>query len=794
MVNLSVLHRKLLRDLFERKGVLISTTAILAVGVAGLLGMVGAYRDLSGARDRYYHAYHLADFTIRLKRAPDRVIRLVREDPNVRWAEGRVAAEVRLDPPDVPDLLAGTLLSLPERRRPVLNDVMLLSGRWFSADSDDEVLLNHDFARANGIRPGRRLGVQLLDKRHDLLVIGTVRSPEYVTLIPPGGLAPDPARFAVLYAKREFVQRGADLPGAWNQITGSVHDRSEPAMEAMLDRLERALDPWGVTFANSVEDEASYTYLKYELQGLRVSATVMPAIFLGVAMLILHVMLRRVVAGQRTEIGTLKALGWGASRLFRHYLGYGVVVGLSGAVLGWGLGHAMQGWMLGFYRPIFSLPGIVQHVYLDQVLLGFVLSVGAGVAGCWQGARLVMALEPAAAMHPPPPERGSHVFLEEWGVLWRRLSFRWRMVVRSLVRNPFRSSVTVVATSFATALILTSFSNLGALDYLMNFQFERLSHEDARVSLREPVDVHAAAELARLAAARYVEPQLNVVADLSYGPHEKRLAVQGLPPGSRLATPIDAAGGVLQPPRAGLLLSRKLAEILHVGPGDVVDLRPLVGRRRKTSAPVVGTVETYMGLSAYADLDYLSRLLGERRVASALLALESGNRNAPPLDSALLRYPTVLDVSRRERALRQVEREFGEVMGQMLGVMVALAGLIAFGSILNASMVSLSERRRDVATLRVLGYDPAETASLFWREQLLLSLLGVAAGVAMGHALSIVVARAYDTELYRFPVMLRGWDVARTVGFMLVFLAAAQVFVVRMVRRLNFVDIVKVKE
>ncbi|MCA9432465.1 MAG: ABC transporter permease, partial [Candidatus Omnitrophica bacterium] len=221
MVSRTLL-RKTRRDLMSRKGSLLALLAIVTIGVGSYLGMSAVYRDLDGARHRYYTEYRLADFQVDLKRAPEFEVERIQALPNVDEVRGRVSMSVLLDLPDVEEPISGTAISMPEERSPVLNDLFLSSGSWFSGTDRREVILNDSFAKANGIQPGDRIQALLLDKQHDLLVVGTAISPEFVYLIPPsGGIAPDPARFGVLYLPQEFLQESCDQEGAFNQLIGT---------------------------------------------------------------------------------------------------------------------------------------------------------------------------------------------------------------------------------------------------------------------------------------------------------------------------------------------------------------------------------------------------------------------------------------------------------------------------------------------------------------------------------------------------------------------------------------------
>jgi putative ABC transport system permease protein len=743
------------------------------------------FQDLDGARERYYTEYRLADFTVDLKRGPEWTVREVESLPNVREARGRVDIGVLIDLPNRDQLISGRAISLPETRTPVLDDVHLRSGTWFSGTDDKEAILNDSFAKANGLVAGDRIQVLLLDRQHDLLVVGTAMSPEFVYLLPVGGgIVPDPAMFGVLYANERFLQESCDLEGAFNQIVGMCHDTSPLALSNTLQLIEDHLDSFGVTNTTPVQDQPSVRFLADELKGLQTTAIILPSLFLVVSVLVLNVLIGKMVSQQRTVIGTLKALGYSGGELTRHYLSHGLIIGVLGGLTGGLFGYWMQVQLLDLYSQFYAMPGIRPHFYPDAFLGGLAIGIIAALLGTISGLRYAARLEPAEAMRPPPPERGGKVLPEYIPFFWNALSFRGKMILRAIFRNPFRSLTSALATAIATALV----------DYLMSYEFERVSRQDITVSLRDPEGQGTAQEISNMVGVSRSEPQLGVVCDLTHGPRAKRMGITGIPRGAELYTPLDSKGNPIVIPDAGLVLSKKLGEILNAKPGDILKVRSLIGQRKTTRAPVVGTVDTFLGLSAYADLQYLAELLGEERSANTVLATLHPGADQEEFLNELKKRPTVIGVGERRRSLDQLEATFGETMGIMIGIMVLFAGLIAFGGVLNTALVSLSDRQREVGTLRVLGYTPGQISAIFSGESLIVNALGIAAGLLLGVGLAHLVSWAYNTELYRFPVVLLPRRFVESALTLSVFVGLAQGVVYRMIRSLEWLDVLKVKE
>ncbi|MBN1900920.1 ABC transporter permease [Candidatus Sumerlaeota bacterium] len=790
-----ILFKKLLRDLRARKGSLLALVIIVTVGIGVYVGMVAVYRDLVSSRDSYYRAQRLADFSVDLKRAPKWALDDVASLPNVREVRGRINIGVLIHLPGVDEPISGAAISLPEERSPVLNDVLLRAGCWFSNSSNKEVILNNSFAEANRLRPGSRIKVLLLDQQHELLVVGTAMSPEFVSLIPSsGGFVPDPARFGVIYLPEKFLQQSCDLDGAYNQIIGMAYDNSPVSLDNTLKLIEEKLDLFGVTNTTPVEDQASVRYIADEIRGIKISAHVMPSLFLVVAALALNILMGRLVAQQRSIIGALKAVGYGNGTIMSHYLCYGLVIGMAGGILGAAFGCWMQRALVKIYRQFFILPDIRARIYMDILWNGMIISIVFSLLGTLKGVWFASRLEPAIAMRPPAPEKGARILPERIPLFWNLLPFRWKMILRAIFRNPFRSSVSILASLISTALICATLCNVDALNYLMSYEFEKASREDYSITLRDPKGRRVSSEAASLPSVVHAELQLAVTCDLRNGARKKRIGVIGLIRNNFLYTPLDATGNPVIMPEEGLVFSRKLAEILEVNPGDSISLRSLIGERRRVTAPVVAVVDTYFGLSAYADIEYLSRLIGEEWTGNIIKANVDKKRNHDALFMALKEMPSVIGIAERTRSLTQLNETFGQTMGIMITLMVLFAGLIAFGSILNTALVSLSERQRESGMLRVLGYAPIQVTSIFAGESQLLNVIGIMAGLAAGIGLSHLIAYTYSTELYRFPAVVYPIRLVQSAILMLIFISLAQLIIYYMVEKLDWLEVMKVKE
>lgn len=791
----SPLRRKMRRDLWARKGALVSLSAIIALGIGCYVGMTGTYLDLVAARDRYYGDYRLADFTVSFKGAPAGEVARLEELPNVRLVEGRVVQSLAISLPEIEGRINGQAISLPGTRRPGVNNLLLTSGSWFSADDALEAIVLEDFARARGIAVGGSLHVRLPDGAHDVSVVGIARSPEFVWVLPPsGGVVPDPANYGIVYLPEKFLQQASNLEGSVNQVIGLAYEDDPASLAQTIQLIEERLDPCGVTSSTPLEESTSVALIRDQLNQVRNLSRLFPAVFLFVGAMVLNVLLDRLVAQQRTAIGTLRALGHTRHSVLRHYMGYGITIGVLGGGLGLVVGWFLQQGMLGMYRTEFAFPDVDARVHADILGIGVAIALTCAVLGTLKGARRATRLEPAEAMRPAVPEKGGRVLPERIPVLWRMLSFRTRMVLRTIFRNPFRSSITVMASTLSTVLIVATIGTWDAVNYIKTYQFEYVSHEDRALSLDSPRAAGALEEVESFTGVGMVEGWLLVPCDLSNGPYRKRIAVTGLESERTMLTPLGSNGSPIQVPASGIILTSKLAEVLHVKAGDEVLTRPLVGIREGVRLPVVSVVDSYVGLDAYSHIEQLSRLLGEERVVNRI-GLRTRNGAPPPSFERQIemRLP-ITGMTERRVSEQKMAAMLDQSMGTAVGAMILFAAIIAFGSVINTGLVSMSERIREVGTLRVLGTTPWRILGIFSKEALFLNIVGIGIGMGAGVGVLHLFVKAFDTESLRFPVIVRADSLAASAALMLAFVTVAQILLYHILRRLDWLEALKVKE
>lgn len=780
---------------------------VCTIGIAFLISMFGVYYDLRDARDTFYRDYVLADFQLTVKAAPENILQRLAQVPGVDLIEGGVQLEGRIEVEGFFDPIQATLVGVPLQGKQ-FNRLLPLSGGELQTLTTDHAYASSAFYKKHDLEPGSALSVILLGQQQFVTVVDGAQSPEFVyVLAPGGGLAPDPLRTAVLYMPLRQLQQAGELENSYNVLMGrfSADIRGDRAREQeVLENLAAELESYGVLSSLPRSQFISVQFLESDIVGLKVSASIMPTLCFIIVAVVLNVVIGRLVAGQRTVVGTLKALGYPTFSVTTHYLGFGLAVGIAGALLGTAVGLWLQRGLLGLYQAVYELPIKEPGFYPTLLWTAVGLSLGFALLGTAFGVGAAVRLSPATAMRPPPPERGGRIVLERgpFRFFWGLLPFSWKLILRAVFRNPFRSMVTFGSCFVATTIMVESLATGSAITVLVDREFRQAQRQDVTILLREPRHaVRVQREFETMPGVEKVECHLTSAA-LLRGLHpgrkneEREVLISGLPTDPELENPLrltPESANALPDAQDGLFLARKLAEVLKLGVGDPIEVELRSGTRRTVESRVIGVVDTSLGLGVYMRGEALSDLIGELYVTNkVLLKVHPDSRRE--LVSKLKERPEVLNVTWRSDSLEQMEAILQQNLGTMLTVIVFFSGCLAFGAVLNTALVALSEREREVGTMRVLGYTPTAVTAIFSGESLLLNCAGLVAGWGGGVALTYFVTRAYDTEIFRFPFVVTLGNIGWASVVLLVFLGMSQLTLGFIVRRMNWLDVLKIRE
>ncbi len=535
------------------------------------------------------------------------------------------------------------------------------------------------------------------------------------------------------------------------EADGKIADAQQKLDDARdeLDQVEEC--QWYILGRNTNVGFVSFAQDTERVSNL---ATIFPVIFFLVAALACLTTMTRMVEEQRTEIGALKAMGFSRLSISKKYIGYAFLASLLGGVIGLGVGATLiPAVVANAFGIMYAMPPLE---FREQNAL-CVLSVLAAVA-CTTGAALWACLStlmaaPANLMRPKAPKAGKRVFLERVRPVWRRLSFTWKVTMRNLFRYQRRFWMTVIGIGGCTALIVTGFGLHESIFAILNKQFDEISLYDATAGLDEdaaPEELAAVTDyLDGSGMVEWWHLTSQTAAEASAGGMAYDVGLyaiddfEGFTQFMNLRHRKD--GGAVTPPGDGVILTEKLSELLGVEVGDTVT----IDKDGRVEVRVDDIVEHYVQHNVYLSAACYERLFGEAP-AQNLLLLEYGEGAESDQVSAELMAMDAVTSHSYIAAIRDSFTNSMEAIDYAVVIIILSAAALAFVVLYNLTNINITERVRELATLKVLGFFDKEITAYVYRENVFLTLFGIVLGLVMGRLLHAWLVLTVEVDLVMF--------------------------------------------
>ena len=790
---MKALDRKLLRDLRLMWSQALTIALVVASGIGGFVTSLSAVDSLALARDRFYAEGHFADVFAGVKRAPNALAEELRRVRGVADLQTTVEEMVRIEIPGLPDPIIGHLIGIDPRRHRRMNLVSVSSGQGLTraggtgSDGSIEALVSEGFAQAHRLKPGARLQVLLNGRQRTLVMTGTALSPEFIF----AGLwgMPDTRGFGVFWIDQDVMAAAYDMDGAFNRV--AIKLAPGASEQAAVSGVERLLAPYGGREAHGRASQTSHSMLDNEIKQQRVTGTVLPAIFLGVAAFLLNVVVSRMVSTQREQIAALKALGYPNPSIGAHYLKLVLAIVSVGFALGLLLGDQLGTMFTALYAEFFHFPAFEHRISASLVLISAGVTLLTAVIGTFNAILGTVRLPPAEAMRPPAPGHYRRTLLETLGI--QAMGPALRMIVRTMERRPLRTVLSMGGVAAAVAIVILGRFFGDAIDVILDTQFTLGLRGDVTVWTAEPVNDSVRHELARLPGVRRVESTRFVPVTFVNGHRRERSMIRGYAPRPELYRVIDVDQRETLLDGRGLVLTDRLAHKLGLRVGDKVRIEVLEGRARTLELPVNATVQEMVGLNAYMDRHALNRLLGDGDVSTGfVLGVEPG-REAEVL-AASKTLPRAAGAWSKATMLRNMQEISARNVRIMSALLTAFAVVIAVGVVYNNARIALAERAWELASLRVLGFTRAEVSALLLGELAIAIAVALPPGMAIGWGLTHLITELMKSDQFYFPVVIRAPTYAWAALSVVIAGAASGLVVRRRIDRLDMVAALKTRE
>ncbi len=784
-------NRLLLSDMKRMWRQCLAISVLLACGVATFVMSTSTMRSLEQSMTRYYSDYHFGDVFVQLTRAPNNLSNRLAEIPGVQRVETRIVRSIILSIPQMAEPATGRLVSIGENPAEDLNGIALLRGRLPNPAGRSEVLVGEPFAEAHGIQPGTRLDVIMGGRQERLLVAGIAMSPEFVYAVQPGLLLTDNRRYAVLWMPRRQMEAAFDMQGAFNNSVLTI--RKNANIREVIWRVDRLTERYGGIGAYERSDQESHNRVADEMHQIGAMAFVTPSIFLAVSTFLFNIVLSRMVYHQKEQIATLRAFGYSRSEIGFYYFKFLLILVAVGTLIGCLAGFRLAWWMTDLYARFFRFPVVMYKFGVAEAILAAFLAMGAAVTGSIFAIRRATRLPPAVAMRPEAPPSFRQSLPERLG-LQRFISPLGRIVVRRLQGNRRATILSVLGMSLGLAVVVLGSFFEDTIDYVLDVQFERAQRQDVMLTFNEPRSPDALHDAEHLPGVMMAEPFRVVPVRLRHGSRQYRLGIMGLPAVPRLYRVLDDSEAPVElPSRGGLTISRKLAEILDIGPGQKLTVEVLEGRRGVYDVTINAVFPDYTNPGAYMNRQQLHRLLAEgERLSGAFLLADPALLN--DMYSRVKQTPAIAGVLDKNAAMKNFKSTIAENTWYMRVMNAMFAAIISFGVIYNCALIILAEQSRDLATLRIMGFYRHEVSRILLGELAIITLLAIPIGLPIGYGFACLATLALDTETHRFPLVVNRSTYAWSICVILATAIASSLYVRRKLNGLDLIAVMKVKE
>jgi putative ABC transport system permease protein len=775
------LNVRLLRMIKHSKGQFLSIAVTIAVALCIFMLFSNTSKNVRHAVDYYYELTNINDIQVQLVKIPQAAVSEVLSVEGIKEVQGRVSFDVPLRVENEDEKVGIRIISIPDDES--INKMYPLSGKHTKAGYHDAFILEQ-FAKARNIQMGDSISPYINGKTYDLGVIGITANPEFVYLMENDqSLLPDDKKFGVAYVNEAFAQSVSGYTGSYNELLVTVHDYSK--VDEIADKLEKALDKYGVKRIIKLEDQLSNNVLMQEIEGLDKMAAVIPVLFLTVAAIVIAIMLSRVVNNDRMAIGVMKAMGYGNMNILSHYIKYSLAMGLAGSTVGTACGILLAKPLTQYYITYFKIPLIETTIYYAEILKGILLSCIFCTASGVFGARSILRIMPADSMRPQAPRAGKRILLERIGFIWKRLPFSWKMVIRNIMRAKRRVVFLVAGLSMAYAINTVPLFLANDMPAMFTLQYGEYMKMDYSIDFARPMNENVIKDLKRLTGATSIEPKLEYPFKLKNGWREKTVNIIGVQQDTVFYEFRDSDNNIVKLKNNGIFVTETLAKSLRIDKGDKITVKNYMPGRDDVILEVAGIVKQYLGSNAYIDLGVMKECLMEKGMINGAYINSSYD-----IKDKLKNIRNISSV----RSLEDMRDSFEEYMDLMVlatRLYMFFGGILSFAIIYNATIVSLSERNLELASLRVMGFDKRDIYNMILKENSFITMLAILFGIPLGIGMIKSMTQSFSTEMISFPMIMTPGIFVNAALATVLFVAAAQLATLKKIYNMDFIEALK---
>jgi len=776
------LNLRLVRMIRNSFGQVIAVMTVIAVGLLVYTAMKMAALNLESTLNEYYDLTNFADMYVQVVKIPSNAVDDLKNKYGIRDAQGRIVSDVSLKVKDGEEKVTIRVTSLPNSAEEI-NATFLVQGEGIKNKNKD-ILVVEQFAKARNVALGDTLEVQINGKLYNLKVAGIVASPEYIYLMESEqSLLPLPEKFGVIFVADEFARQSFGFGDSYNEII--IKARDENQLDNIEDRLEKVLKKYGVKRIIVKENQLSNRMISEEIKQLKNTSKVIPVIFLGVAAVIIAVMISRMVKKDRIPIGVMKALGYKNIEIISHYTKYSLVIGIVGAIIGTNLGMLLAGAMTKMYLQFFNIPILKVNYYYRYTVNAVLLASAFCITAGFLGGRRVLKILPAESMRPEAPKVGKRILVENIKMLWSKLSFSWKMVVRNIFRSKKRFLFILFGISLSFSMLLVTFHQLDAFFHIFNSHYGDFQRMDYNMNFSKPLNKKVIKDINHIIDVDSIEPKIEFPFEIINGWRSKVVNIIGVEKSTIFYNFVNTDDKKIDLPHKGIVITENLAKYLHIKKGDIVTINSFIPHREDIKIEVKDIVKQSLGINAYMNIEEMDKMLLDEELVTGVY-FNSRDDVKKKLDN--LKNVTSLQSL---EDLKNVFKQFLNMTYASIGILVVFSSILGFAVVYNTTIMGISERKLEFSSLRVMGFFRKEIFLMIVKENLIITILGILIGIPMGRVFITGVEKAYSNDLYTLHAVVNTKTYIWAASITILFVIAAQLFTLKKIYKLDFMEALK---
>lgn len=784
------LNKMLLREVQHSKGQFIAAVTVVILGISMFTAAFISYRNLKNSKDYYYSKYSFLDYYAVGRGFNSAVLEEVKSIEGVKESLGRISIDAGADMA-ASKRVTVRLLSLPDNEKPKINNLYMMNGIYENFDNDS-CLISKSFADYYKLEVGDKVNININNKKVGFQIAGITQSPEFIYEIKSvASPIPNPEDFGIVYIKEARLHELIGKDDFYNEIHIIFKDQNKDN-SSIIEEIEKVLKPYGFTIGIERKDQISNAMVSNEIEEMKEIAAMFPILFLSVAAMIIYIMLRRIISNQRLLIGVMKAMGYKNSRILLHYILYALLIAIIGAILGTTLGLGLGVLLTIMYNRIFTIPVMNIKFYPDLYLYGILISFLFCLLAGYNSAKRVLKIEPSEAMRNEIPKSGRRIFLERIKFIWNRISFGTKMSMRNVFRNRKRAIMTAFSTSLTIMFIIVAMFFMDSIDYILSQHFTVFQQQDYKLTYSKPEGNEIIENLNSIDGIQKSEPILELPMDVIKGNRKDEALIVGLKTNTSLYSFSDKDKKPTKIPKDGILLSESMAKRLSIKKGEAVTIAVYSNLKTEKVLRVAGIIKQYAGSNCYMNIEELQEITNfNDHINGTLLKID--NSKDEVVKKILLENKNISTIESRKKSFESF-KALMEFMYVFFIVMIVFGSIMGFAIIFNTTVINIIERKRELASLKVLGYSRKEIVATVFKENIFLGILSLVPGLLIGRLLCNVFASQFSNEFFTFEIYIRFRTYIIAIVIMFAFIILAQFANRRNIVGLDMIEVLKDRE